>query len=296
MVHDILQQLPALGPPQRQCLATLFGTLLVRRGRGNCRTLRRSCDSAARTSARPVREPCAWPALPPRGLMPALDPRVARGAAPDASCLPQRGQPTCGRGSFFHGGARRAERGLERSTRAVVEGTRRCAFPRAGAPPPPGEEATQTAPEERRGAVSKPHRQAPRQRWPPSGLSPGVAGSEAPKQESAAGVSLARPARTTRRSAAACGLLDTGPPPTRRGARRQEDGQVHCQPWSRCADLGTLDDAPHRHLSTAGVWHKTLQRRWRLGVVRTRQAPATPRFLVLGSPGPARPGQKRVAL
>jgi hypothetical protein len=46
------------------------------------------------------------------------------------------------------------------------------------------------------------------------------------------------------------------------------------------------------HLYTAVVWHKTLQRRLRLVVLLNRKAPATPRFIVLGSPDPALNGHK----
>ena len=63
--------------PQRQFLATLFVTILVRRGRVNFRNLRRSCDDAERTIARQFREPFDWPAFHQRVLMTALDPRAA---------------------------------------------------------------------------------------------------------------------------------------------------------------------------------------------------------------------------
>src|SRR5712692_3424526 len=77
MVNDILKPMPALGQPQRKFLATLFFTILVLRGRVNCRNLRRYCDYAERTIARQFREPFDWPDFPQRVLMTALDPRSA---------------------------------------------------------------------------------------------------------------------------------------------------------------------------------------------------------------------------
>jgi len=150
IIHDILKQLPRRGQPQRKFLATLCVTILVRRGRVNCRNLSRSGDSAERTIARQCREPLDWPDFPQRGLMTALDSHSALVSAPAASCIPQSGQQTCGLGHFGNGGASRAARGREMSTLAVVDVTRRCALTLAVSQTPPGEEATQAEPEETR--------------------------------------------------------------------------------------------------------------------------------------------------
>jgi hypothetical protein len=99
-------------------------------------------------------------------------------------------------------------------------------------------------------------------------------------------VSLDLHAITTLRSDADCVFLYTGAYPKRRGARRKYDGQVNFQDLSRCEDLGTMEDAPHLHLYTAVVWHKTLQRRLRVVVLLNRKDPAKPRFIVLGSTEP----------
>ena len=77
MVHDILKQIPGLGQPQRKFLATLFVTLLVLRGRVNCRNLSRYCHYSERTIARQFREPFDWPDFHQRVLLMALDPRAA---------------------------------------------------------------------------------------------------------------------------------------------------------------------------------------------------------------------------
>src|SRR2546422_11179028 len=146
MVHDILKQMTGLGQPQRKFLATLFVTILVLRGRVTFRNLSRYCDDAERTIARQFREPFDWPDLHQRVLMTALDPRSELVSAHDASFIPKSGKQTFGLGPFFNGCASRAERGLEISTLAVGDVTRRCALTLAVVATPPGEEATQAGP------------------------------------------------------------------------------------------------------------------------------------------------------
>ena len=141
LVNDILQQMPGLSQPPRKCLATLFVTILVLRGRVTFRNLSRSRDYSERTIARQFRAPFDWPAFHQRVLMTALDPRSELISAHDASFLPKSGKQTFGLGHFFNGCASRAARGLEISTRAVVAVTRRCAFTLAVAQMPPGAEA-----------------------------------------------------------------------------------------------------------------------------------------------------------
>src|SRR6266487_1467444 len=150
MVNDILKQMPGLGQPQRKFLATLFFTILVLRGRVNFRNLRRYCDYAERTIARQFREPFDWPDFHQRVLMTALDSHAELVSAHDASFIPKSGQQTFGLGHFCNGCASRAERGLEISTRAVVDVTRRCALTLAVSQTPPGVEATQAEPAEPR--------------------------------------------------------------------------------------------------------------------------------------------------
>jgi hypothetical protein len=57
-----------------------------------------------------------------------------------------------------------------------------------------------------------------------------------------------------------------------------------------------MEEAPHLHLYTAVVWHKTLKRRLRLVVLLNRKDPAKPRFIVLGSTDPELNGRKLVEL
>src|SRR5262252_8136587 len=154
LVNDILKQMPGLGQPQRKFLATLFVTILVLRGRVNFRNLSRYCDYSERTIARQFRAPFDWPDFHQRLLLTALDPRSELISAHDASFLPKSGKQTFGLGHFFNGCASRAERGLEIFTLAASQ-------------TPPGENATQTEPEETRVDFYTQQLRAYRHRLPP---------------------------------------------------------------------------------------------------------------------------------
>jgi hypothetical protein len=296
IVHDILKQMPRLGQPQRQFLATLFVTILVLRGRVNFRNLSRYCDYSERTIARQFRKPFDWPDFHQRVLLTALDPRSELISAHDASFLPKSGKQTFGLGHFFNGCASRAERGLEISTLAVVDVTRRCAFTLAASQTPPGEDATQTELEATRVDFYAQQLHAHRHRLPPSITYHCVDGYYAKKKYIDTVVSLHLHAITKLRSDADCVFLYTGPHPKRRGARRKYDGKVNFQDLSRFEDLGPRVDEPHVHLYSAVVWHKTLKRRLRLVLLLNRKDPAKPRFIVLGSTDPALNGHKLVEL
>jgi DDE superfamily endonuclease len=295
-VNDILQQMPGLGQPQRQFLATLFITILVLRGRVNFRNLSRYCDYSERTIARQFRRPFDWPDFHQRVLMMALDPHAELISAHDASFIAKSGKQTFGLGHFFNSCASRAERGLEISTLAVVDVTRRCAFTLASAQTPSGEDATKAEREETRVDFYKQQLRAHRHRLPPGLTYHCVDGYYAKKKYLDAVVSLDLHAITKLRSDADCLFLSTGPHPKRRGARRKDDGKVNFQTLSRFEDLGPMEEEPHLHLSTAVVWHKTLQRRLRLVVLLNRKNPAKPRFIVLGSTDPELNGHKLVEL
>jgi hypothetical protein len=296
IVNDILKQMPGLGLPQRKFLAMLFVTILVLRGRVNFRNLSRYCDYSERTIARQFREPFDWPAFHERVLMTVLDPRSEVVSAHDASFIPKSGKQTFGLGHFFNGCASRAERGLEISTLAVVDVTRRCAFTLAVAQTPPGEEPTKAKPEESRVDFYKQQLRAHRHRLPSGLIYHCVDGYYAKKKYLDEVVSLQLHAITKLRSDADCWFLYTGPHPKRRGARRKYDGKVNFQALNRFEDLGVMDDEPHLHLYTAVVWHKTLQRRLRMVVVLHRKDPAKPRFIVLGSTDADLHGRKLIEL
>ncbi len=296
IVNDILNQMPGLGQPQRKFLATLFVTILVLRGRVNFRNLSRYCDYSERTIARQFREPFDWPDFHQRVLMTALDPRSELVSAHDASFIPKSGKQTFGLGHFFNGCASRAERGLEISTLAVVDVTRRCAFTLAVSQTPPGEEATQAEPEETRVDFYKQQLREHRHRLPSGITYHCVDGYYAKKKYIDEVVCLDLHAITKLRSDADCLFLYTGPHPKRRGARRKYDGKVNFQALNRFEDLGTRPEEPHLHLYTAVVWHKTLKRRLRIVVLLNRKDPAKPRFIVLGSTDPNLNGHKLIDL
>src|SRR5262245_19419625 len=296
IVNDILIQMPGLGRPRRKFLATLFVTILVLRGRVTFRHLSRYGDYSERTIARQFREPFDWPAVHQRVRMTVLDPSSEVISAHDASFIPKSGKQTFGLGHFFNGCASRAERGLEISTLAVVDVTRRYALTLAVSQTPPGEEAAKAEPNETRVDFYTQQLRAHRHRLPPGVTYHCVDGYYAKKKYIDEVVSLDLHAITKLRSDADCVFLYTGPHPKRRGARRKYDGKVHFQDLSRFEDLGTRQDEPHLHLYTAVVWHKTLQRRLRIVVLLNRKDPAKPRFIVLGSTDPELNGHKLLDL
>src|SRR5215831_1565009 len=296
IVNDILKQMPGLGQPQRKFLATLFVTILVLRGRVNFRNLSRYCDYSERTIARQFREPFDWPDFHQRVLMTVLDPRAELVSAHDASFISKSGKQTFGLGHFFNGCASRAERGLEMSTLAVVDVTRRCAFTLAVAQTPPGEDATKAEQDETRVDFYKQQLREHRHRLPPGVHYHCVDGYYAKKKYIDEVVSLDLHAITKLRSDANCWFAYTGPHPQRRGARRKYDGKVNFQALHRFEDLGPREDDPHLHLYTAVVWHKTLKRRLRIVVLLNQKDPAKPRFIVLGSTDPDLNGRKLVEL
>ena len=142
IVSAILNQRPAVRQPQRKFLLVLFTTILALRGRVTGRNLSRYGDYSERTIARQFRAAFDWPQFHQQVRTAALAPPAELISVPDASFIPKRGKPPFGLGHFFNGCAHQAERGLEISTLAVVDVTRRCAFTLAVAQPPPGQAET----------------------------------------------------------------------------------------------------------------------------------------------------------
>ena len=89
-------------------------------------------------------------------------------------------------------------------------------------------------------------------------------------------------------------FLYPGPHPHRRGPRRKYDGKVNFQDLRRFEDLGTLEERDHVHLYTAIVWHVSLKRKLRVGVLVNRKDPHKPRYIVLASTDLELDGRKRV--
>jgi len=217
-------------------------------------------------------------------------------SAQDASFIPKSGKQTFGLGHFFNGCPSRAERGLEVSTLAVVDVTRRCAFTLAVAQTPPGDDETVSpqAKEETRVDFYRQQLREQRHRWPSQVTYHGVDGYFATKKYLDEAVRLDLHPMTKRRCDADCRFLSLGPHPKRRGARRKYDGNVNVQDLRRFASLGTMAEADYLHLYTAVVWHVTLTRKLRLVVVVNRKVPAQPRYIVLASTALALDGRKLV--
>lgn len=285
IVHDILQQMPAVRQPQRKFLAVLFATILALRGRVTCRNLSRYCEYSERTMARQFRAPFDWPDFHPRVMTAALDPRSELSSAQDASLIPKSGKQTFGLGHFFNGCASRAERGLEISTLAVVDVTRRCAFTLAVAQTPPGADkaASKQAAEETRIDFYKQQLREQRHRLPERVTYHCVDGYFAKQKYIDEVVALNLHPITKLRGDANCLFLYTGPHPQRRGPRRQYDGKGNFPDLRRFDSRGPLTEADHVQLYTALVWHVSLKRKLRVVVLVNRKNPAKPRYLILAS-------------
>jgi len=298
IVTAILQQMPAVRQPQRKFLAVLFATILVLRGRVTGRNLSRYCDYSERTMARQFRASFDWPDFHQRVLTAALDARSELISAQDASFIPKSGKQTFGLGHFFNGCANRAERGLEISTLAVVDVTRRCAFTLAVRQTPPGDDKAATAQdkEETRIDFYKQQLREQRHRLPESVNYHCVDGYFAKKKYIDEVVALKLHPITKLRGDADCRFLYPGPHPKRRGRKRKYDGKVNFQDLRRFEYLGTLEEAPHVHLSTALVWHVSLKRKLRVVVLINGKQADKPRYIVLASTKLELDGRKLVEL
>jgi hypothetical protein len=298
IVNYILKQMAAVSQPQRKFLETLFATILALRGRLNFRNLSRYCDYSERTMARQFRTSFDWPDFHHRVLNAALDPRSELISAQDASFIPKSGKQTFGLGHFTGGCAGRAERGLEISTLAVVDVSRRCAFTLVVAQTPPGADqmASEQKKEETRVDFYKQQLCEHRHRLPPSVTYHCVDGYFAKKKYLDEVVRLKLHPITKLRCDADCLFLFTGPHPKRRGRKRKYDGKVNFQDLRRFEYLGTKEKAKHLHLYTALVWHVRLKRRLRVVVLVNRKQPDQTRYLVLASTDLELDGHKLVEL
>ena len=296
IVSDILQQLPGVRQPQRKFLALVFATILALRGRITGRNLSRYCDYSERTSARQFRASFAWPDFHQRVLTAALDPRSELISAQAASFIPKSGKQTFGLGHFFNGCANRAERGLEISTLAVVDVTRRGAVTLAVTQTPPGDGAATRAQEaeETRVDFYKQQLRDQRQRLPPSVTYHCVDGYLAKKTYIDEVVALKLHPITKLRGAANCLFLYTGPHPKRRGPQRKYAGKVTFHDLRRFEDLGPLEEREQVQLYTALVWHVSLKRKLRVGVLVNHKEPHKPRYIVLASTALELDGRKLV--
>lgn len=298
IVNNILNQMPAVGQPQRKFLEILFATILVLRGRVNFRNLSRYCDYSERTIARQFRRSFDWAEFHQRVLSAALDPGSEIISVQDASFIAKSGKQTFGLGHFFNSCAGRPERGLEISTLAVVDVTHRCALTLAVAQTRPAHNKAATKQEQEETLIDFYNKQLSenRHRLPAAVKYHCVDGYFAKKKYIDEVVRLSLHPITKLRCDANCRFLFTGPHPKRRGRRRKYDGKVSFQDLSRFEYLGTIKDEEHLHLYTSIVWHVSLKRRLRVVVVVNRKDPAKPRYIVLASTDLELDGHKLVEL
>jgi len=295
IVKDILKQMTAIKQPQRKFLENLFVTILALRGRVNFRNLSRYCDYSERTISRQFRSDFDWPDFHQRVINRAIKADSVMISAQDASFIPKSGKQTFGLGSFFNGCHSRPERGLEISTLALVDVTRRCAFTLAVAQTPPASEKA-TRQEKDQTLIDFYGQQLGEHhhRLPPQINYHVVDGYFAKKKYIDEVVRLKLHPITKLRCDANCLFLYTRPHPRRRGARRKYDGKVNWQDLSRFEYLGTMEEEDHLHFYTAIVWHKSLKRRLRVVVLVNRKDPAKPRYIVLASTDLELDGRKLV--
>lgn len=296
IVQDILKQMPALGQPQRKFLETFFATILALRGRVNGRNLSRYCHYSERTIARQFRQAFDWAEFHQRVINTALSPSSELISAQDASFIPKSGKQTFGLGHFFNGCAGRPERGLEISTLAVVDLTRRCAFTLAVAQTPPGDKAMTPEAEETRMDFYKQQLRECRHRLPKSIKYHCADGYFAKKKYIDEVVDLDLQLITKLRCDADCKYLFTGPHPRRRGRRRKYAGKVNFKDLSRFAYLGTIKEAEYVHLYSEVVWHVSLKRKLRVVVLVNRKDPNKPRHILLASTDLELNGEKLVEM
>jgi hypothetical protein len=297
-VTNILKQMPAVRQPQRKFLIMLFSTILALRGRVTGRNLSRYCAYSERTIARQFRASFDWPEFHHRVLTAALDPRSELISVQDASFIPKSGKQTFGLGHFFNGCANRVELGLEISTLAVVDVTRRCAFTLAVAQTPRGkaDRKKDKREEETRMDFYQQQLHEQRHRLPSTIRYHCVDGAFAKQKYMEEVVASKLHPITKLRHDANCLFLYTGPHPKRRGRRRKYDGKVNFHDLSRFTALGPLAEKPHIHLYTALVWHVSLKRQLRIVVLVNRKEVTKPRYIVLASTDLTLDGHKLVAL
>jgi hypothetical protein len=296
IVSDILQQMPKVRQPPRKFLLVLFSPILALRGRVTGRNLSRYCAYSERTIARQCRATFEWPEFHQRVMTMALDTHVALISVQDASFSPKSGKQTFGLGHFFNGCAYRAERGLEISTLAVVEVSRRCAFTLAVAQTPCGKAdgKPDKQAEETRMDFYKHQLHNQRHRLPSVIRYHCVDGYFAKqKYRDEVGALNLHPI-TKLRPDANCLLLYAGAHPKQRGRRRKYDGKVDFQDLSRFAALGTLEDKPPIPLFTAVGWQVSLKRTLRVVVLVNHKETTNPRFIVLASTAATLEGRKLV--
>lgn len=283
IVHYILKQMPSVRQPQAQFLDILFATILALRGRVTFRNLSRYSAYTERTFARQFRASFDWAEFHHLTCQQVVSEQDEWLAVQDASFIPKSGKQTFGLGQFWDGCHSQTARGLEISTLALVNVTRRYALTVAVAQTPPGTSA-EAAPEASRMAFYARQVQLHRARLPKWVKYLAVDGAYAKKGyvDTVTGAGLHVVTRL--RCDADCRFLyHGGHPAGQRGRPRKYDGKVQWRDLSRFTYVGTLPEEATVHCYTAVVWHQSLKRQVRVVVLVQRRAGQPERQVILAS-------------
>jgi hypothetical protein len=128
VLENILQKMPEINKPQQKFIRTLILTLMLFRGEANYRNLSRYSDIFEKTFSRWFRRSFDFMKFNSLAIKEYLPEQNVLLAALDCSFVPKSGKHTYGLDLFYNGKHDKAEKGLEISTLAVVDGTYNTAY------------------------------------------------------------------------------------------------------------------------------------------------------------------------
>jgi hypothetical protein len=128
ILKTVLQQMPNIHKPQLKFMLVLLPLLMCLNGRVNFRNLSRYSDYSEKTFSRWFRQPFDFVEFNRLSLLPLETPETQLIAATDCSFIPKSGKHTDGLGKFYNGAHKKAEKGLEISTLAIINVTENTAY------------------------------------------------------------------------------------------------------------------------------------------------------------------------
>ena len=128
IVKTILQPMSNVTKPQRKFMQMRLPLLMCLRGRANFRNLSRYSDCSEKTFSRWYRREFDFVEFNRLSLQPLSEAETTLIAATACRFVPKSGKHTDGLGKFYNGVHRKTEKGLEISTRAVVNVTENTAY------------------------------------------------------------------------------------------------------------------------------------------------------------------------
>ena len=121
LVETVLDRMSSITKPQRTFLIMLFATLMYLPGKINFRNLSRYSDGCEKTYGRWFRRSFDFVEFNRLSLSGLFGRGRRLAVATDCSFCPKSGQHTYGLDYFYHSQHRRAEKGLEISTLALID-------------------------------------------------------------------------------------------------------------------------------------------------------------------------------